>query len=195
MIRNILMFILGSLLLACSAEPLDDLKFKGVNMSREQIGGDFKLMDHNGREISLKTFENQVLIVSFGYLHCPDFCPITLSEHVELVQNLGDLAQSVKILFVSIDPERDTPERLKAYVTAFHPDFLAATGSEQAINAVRKQYKIVAEKQGDSKDSYTIDHSTGSYVFDKKGNLRVYFPFGLSLDAQLQDVRALLGTS
>lgn len=177
---------------ACSGVP--DVPLNGVDMRRmdsQKYHDALRLPDHQGLPRQLKDFKNQIVILSFGYTHCPDFCPMTLAEHASLMNHLAKNAEQVQVLFVSIDPERDTPELLKQYVTAFHPKFLALRGSPAETLKVRQAFSVIAEKNGDGKH-YSIDHSTGSYVFDKKGQLRVYFPYGLSVDKQLHDIQMLL---
>lgn len=186
-------------LVACSQAPdVPQLALNGVNMrssfsaqDRESFKTTLQMLDHNGVRQNVHNFKNQIVIVTFGYTHCPDFCPTTLAELAFLKQKLGQDANRVQVLFVSIDPERDSPELLKNYVTAFDPSFLALHGTDEELRAIKKTYNVVAEKNGDG-DNYSIDHSTGSYILDTTGELHAYFPYGLDLEKQLEDIHKLL---
>ena len=153
---------------------------------------DFQLVDMNGHRRSLKDYAGGVSIVFFGYTHCPDVCPTELLELSQVVRALGPLASQVQVLFVSLDPERDTPELLKDYVTSFDPRFIGLTGSKAEINAAAASFSVQFAKVSPGND-YTIDHSTGSYVIDQTGRLRLVGTMQNSPDDWAQDLQTLVG--
>jgi len=153
---------------------------------------DFQLVDMNGHRRGLKDYAGEVSIVFFGYTHCPDVCPTELLKLSQVVRALGPLASQVQVLFVSLDPERDTPELLKDYVTSFDPRFIGLTGSKAEINAAAASFSVQFAKVSLGND-YTIDHSTGSYVIDQTGRLRLVGTMQNSPDDWAQDLRTLVG--
>lgn len=154
---------------------------------------DFALPDHNGVPRSLKDFAGKVVVVFFGYTQCPDVCPTTMQELAQVKQALGADGDRLQAVFITVDPERDTPEMLKAYMANFDPSFLALRGSEEQTVAVAKEFKIYFKKaEGQTPTSYTMDHSAGSYLFDPAGRLRVYSRYGSGPEAVAADVRSLL---
>ena len=154
---------------------------------------DIPLTDHNGQKRSLQDFRGKVVVVFFGYTQCPDVCPTSMQELVEVKQMLGKDGDRLQGIFVTVDPERDTPEMLKAYMANFDPSFLALSGTPEQTAAVAKDFKIYYKKvDGKTPTSYTMDHSAGSYVYDTAGRLRVYNRYGSGAQALAADVRALL---
>ena len=150
-------------------------------------------MDADGKRRSLKDFSGKVVAVFFGYTQCPDVCPTTLAELSEVKQQLGADGGRLQAVFVSLDPERDTPEVLKAYVGNFDPDFVALTGTPDEIAAVAKDFKIFYKKvPGKTPETYTLDHSAGTYLYDTKGQLRVYERYGSGVKVLTHDVKELL---
>jgi len=157
------------------------------------FGRDFALTDHNGKQRTLADFRGKAVVIFFGYTQCPDVCPTTLSTLAEALQRLGKDAANVQVLFVTIDPERDTPELLSHYVTAFNPGFLGLSGDADATSRVAKEFKVIYQKQpGKTPGSYTMDHSAGTFVFDPQGRLRLYASHGQGADAFAHDLRELL---
>ena len=132
-------------------------------------------------------------VVFFGYTHCPDICPTTLSELAATMNLLGEKAKQVQVLFISVDPARDTPDLLAQYVPAFHPSFIGLTGSPEDIAKVAKQYQAFYKRHdaGQGKP-YTMDHSAGSYVFDRQGHIRLNVPYGSGAAIFAHDIAALL---
>ncbi|HMW19010.1 MAG TPA: SCO family protein [Accumulibacter sp.] len=174
---------------ACSPPP----SFKSTDISGSDWGKDFKLVDPRGQNRQLADFKGKVVVVFFGYTQCPDICPTTLTVMREVMSRLGDGADRVQVLFVSLDPARDTPEVLAQYVAAFDPRFIGLRADEAATAATAKDFKVFYAKQpGKSPDSYTIDHSTGSYVFDPQGRLRLLIRHGETPENIAADVRQLL---
>ena len=180
----------AGLFAACSPQAP---KFQGVDLTGAEYARDLPLPDHNGQPRAIRDFAGKVVVVFFGYTQCPDVCPTTLSELAEVKQALGAQGDRLQGLFVTVDPERDTPEVLKAYMANFDPGFLALRGTPEQLAAVAKDFKIYYKRvDGQTPTSYTMDHSAGSYVYDPAGRLRVYHRYGSGTQALAADVRALL---
>lgn len=179
------------LLSACSGEKPS---FNSIDITGADYAKDFALTDHDGQPRTLKDFHGQVVVVFFGYTQCPDVCPTTMSELATIKQSLGAEGSKVRGLFVTVDPERDTPEVLKAYMAAFGPDFVAlrADTSEQ-LAALAKDYKVYYKKvAGKEPGNYTMDHSAGLYIYDPQGRLRLYARYGQGVETLAADIRQLL---
>ncbi len=168
-------------------------KFQGVDLTGAEYGRDLPLTDQFGKERSIKDFAGKVVVVFFGYTQCPDVCPTSMSELAEVKRSLGADGDKLQGIFVTVDPERDTPEMLKAYMASFDPSFIALRGTPEQLVAVAKDFKIYFKRvDGQTPTSYTMDHSAGSYVYDTKGRLRVYHRYGAGAQSLAADVRALL---
>ena len=179
-----------AVLAACSEQGA---KFQGVDVSQSNYAQELPLADHNGQQRRLQDFRGKAVVVFFGYTQCPDVCPTSLQELVEAKQLLGAEGERLQGIFVTVDPERDTAELLKAYVENFDPSFLALRGSPEQLAAVAKDFKIYYKKvPGSTPTSYTMDHSAGSYVYDTAGRLRVYNRYGSGAQALAADVKVLL---
>ena len=179
--------------LAVSACGPGSPKFQGSDVTGVNFGRDFRLIDHNGKARTLADFRGKAVVVFFGYTQCPDFCPTTLSELAAAMQKLGPDASRVQVLFVTVDPERDTRDVLARYVPAFDPSFLGLYGDEKATSEVTKEFKIIYQKQpGTEPGSYTVDHSAGTYIFDPQGRLRVYESYGPGPEVYAHDLREVL---
>lgn len=154
-------------------------EFKGSDITGADFGKHLALTDHNGRPVTLETFRGKLVVLFFGYTHCPDVCPTTLSDMAQALRLLPPaVAGKVQVLFVSVDPERDTPETLKAYVPYFHPDFLGLYGTPEEVAKAATEFKVAFRKHVEpGATGYLVDHSAGSYVLDEKGRLRLYLPF------------------
>jgi protein SCO1/2 len=164
-----------------------------VAFTGAEYGKDFPLPDAKGQRRSVKDFAGQVVVVFFGYTQCPDVCPTTLQELVEAKALLGAQGERLQGVFVSLDPDRDTPEVLRAYAEAFDPRMVALTGSKDDIAAVAKDFKVFFKKvEGRQPGSYTLDHSAGLYLYDPQGRLRVYHRYGQGAQALAKDAKALL---
>ena len=168
--------------------------FVSIDVTGADYARDFSLTDQNGQQRSLKDFAGKLVVVFFGYTQCPDVCPTTMAELVEIRKALGADGARVQALFVTVDPERDTPEVLKAYMTAFDPSFLALRpASPEQLATLAKDFKVYYKKvEGRTPTSYTMDHSAGSYVFDTKGKLRLFTRYGSGAAALAGDLRQLL---
>jgi protein SCO1/2 len=179
-------------LAACSPAPKPE--YKGTDISGADFGRQLNLTDHNGVRRSLADFRGKLIVLFFGYTHCPDVCPTTLADVARALAELGpDQAARVQVLFVSVDPERDTPAMLKAYVPYFHPAFLGLHGSPEEVAAAAKEFRIVYRRHVEAGASgYLVDHTAGSYVLDGKGRLRLFLPFAQPAPDIAHDLRLLL---
>jgi protein SCO1/2 len=168
-------------------------KFQASDVTGASFGRDFALTDHNGKQRTLADFRGKAVVVFFGYTQCPDVCPTTLAALAEAMKGLGPDADRVQVLFVTVDPERDTRELLAQYVPAFDRRFLGLFGDADATARVAKEFKIVYQKQpGTSAGSYTMDHSAGTYVFDPQGRLRLFVGLTQGPDVFTHDLREIL---
>jgi len=168
-------------------------KFRGSDITGIGYGRDFRLIDHTGRPRTLADFRGKVVVLFFGYTQCPDVCPTTLSQLAATMQKLGPDAARVQVLFVTVDPERDTADLLARYVPAFNASFLGLYGDATATAETAKEFKILYQKQpGPNPGGYTVDHSAGTYLFDPQGRLRVFESYGQGPDVFAHDIRALL---
>jgi protein SCO1/2 len=187
-----LLFLPAVLLAACDTGP-GKPAFKAIDITGAEYGRDFSLPDANGQVRTLADFKGKVTVVFFGYTQCPDVCPTTMVELAEVKKALGADGARVQGIFVSVDPERDTPEVLKAYVTNFSPDFVALRGTPEETAALAKHFKVFYSKvPGPTPTSYTIDHTAGSYVFDAQGKLRLFTRYGTGAEALTHDLKLLL---
>jgi protein SCO1/2 len=180
-----------ALLAACGVETKPP--FKGVDITGADYGRDFKLPDTEGRVRSVEEFRGKAVVLFFGYTQCPDACPVTLAEIAEAKKLLGADGAKVQPVLISLDPERDRPDVLKSYVTAFGPDFIALRGSPEQTAAVAKDFKVFFRKvPGSTPGSYTMDHTAASYVYDPKGRLRLYVRYGSGGQALADDLKLIL---
>ena len=170
-----------------------DRKFNGVDITGAEYAKDFELTDHNGKTRHLTDFKGKVVVLFFGYTQCPDVCPTSLSDLVRVKQLLGVQGDKLQAVFVTVDPARDTPEMLKAYMENFDPSFLAFVPTPAQLETVAKDFKIYYKRaEGKTPTSYTMDHSAGSYVYDTQGRLRVYSSYGSPVEKLAQDVQSLV---
>ncbi len=164
-------------------------------MRKEDIGGDFTLTDGDGKPFSLSDLKGKVVILSFGYTHCPDVCPTELLTYSDTLKQLGDQAKDVKVVFVSIDPERDTPEVIGKYVKQFNPEFIGLTPTgDQSLPIIKQQYRVVSAKvvQKEDSENYLVDHSSGAYLIDKNGEVAIFSPYGSEPATIAADIKKLL---
>jgi protein SCO1/2 len=167
--------------------------FRSTDITGAELGRDFKLIDHNGQPRTLADFRGKVLVVFFGFTHCPDVCPITLSELARALKRLGADAQRVQVVMITVDPERDAPQVLKQYVTALDPGFLGLTGDPQAIAETAREFKVFYQKSpGATPQAYSVDHSSGTFVYDPAGRLRLLVGYGQGADVFAHDIGQLL---
>lgn len=170
-----------------------DTKFKNTDITGLEYANGFTLTDHTGKTRSLADFKGKAVFIFFGYANCPDVCPTTMAEMASVMKSLGPKAEQVQVLFVSVDPERDTADLLSKYVPAFDPRFLGLTGDKAAIDKVAKDFKLFYQKVPNKDgEGYTVDHTAGSYVFDPDGRLRLFVRHGQGPDPIAHDLKLLL---
>ncbi|WP_144329014.1 SCO family protein [Tepidimonas charontis] len=167
--------------------------FHGIDITGADYAQGFDLPDQDGRRRTLADFRGKVVVVFFGYTQCPDVCPTSLTELAEAKRLLGPEGERLQGIFISVDPQRDTPEVMRAYMASFDPSFLALRASPEELPALAKAFKIYYKKvPGPTPTSYTMDHSAGSYVYDTQGRVRLYHRYGSGAQALADDVRRLL---
>lgn len=183
--------LLVMLLLLAACVPY---QFKGTEYPEGIPAEDFTLTDTEGRPYQLGQREGKITLLFWGYTSCPDVCPVTLSEARQMIQGLGDEAEQVEFLFITVDPERDTPEVLGKYTAAFHPDITGLTGTPEELAAVQEAYGIYAAKVPleNSAAGYSMDHSARVFLVDGDGRLRLSYAYGTPADDVIADVRYLL---
>jgi len=171
----------------------DAPKFNAVDITGADYAKDFQLADADGKQRTLADFKGKAVLLFFGYAQCPDVCPTTMAEMTQVKQKLGKDADRFQVLFMTVDPERDTPAIMKAYMQAFDPSFIALVPTPEELPQVAKDFKVYYKKaEGKAPGSYTMDHSAASFVYDPKGNLRLYVRYGTPVDAMASDIQALL---
>jgi protein SCO1 len=175
--RGFWILFLSIWILGCGVGPAPG--YKGSDITGADFGKRLALTDHNGRAVTLESFRGKLVVLFFGYTHCPDVCPTTLSDMAQALKLMEpSVAARVQVLFVSVDPERDTPDILKAYVPYFHPSFLGLYGSPEQVAEAAREFKVVYRKHVEpGATGYLVDHSAGSYVLDASGRLRLYLPY------------------
>jgi len=168
-------------------------KFEAVDVTGANWGKGFELTDHNGKRRTLKDFHGKVVLLYFGYINCPDMCPIIMAKLGAAVRQLGDAGNAVQGLFVTVDPKRDTPQVLAQYVPSFHPSFLGLYGDEQTLDRTTKEFKVYSKAQAPgSSGFYTVDHSSQVFVFDGGGRLRLFIRPEATPESIARDIRILL---
>lgn len=177
-------------LTACGDKPVS---FKNTDVTGLAYAKDFAMTDHSGKLRSLADFKGKAVVVFFGYTQCPDVCPTTMTEMATVMQQLGPLSDKVQVLFVTLDPDRDTPALLSQYVPAFDKRFLGLVGDNAATEKIAKEFKVFYQKvPGKTPGSYTVDHSAGSYIFDPQGRLRLFVRYGQGAEPITHDLKILL---
>ena len=188
--KRLLVLLAAAVLAACSPKPV---AFNATDITGGSFDPSFELTDHTGARRTLEDFRGKVVTVFFGFTQCPDVCPGTLIEMKEVMALLGEDADRVQTLFITVDPERDTPEVLAAYVPAFDPRFLGLYGDPDEIARVARGYRVFYEKvPGSSPENYQINHTAASYVIDPQGELRLFVKHGSGAEALAHDIRLLL---
>lgn len=177
-------------LTACSeSKP----SFSSVDVTGADYAKGFDIKDHNGQARHLTDFAGKVVVLFFGYTQCPDVCPSTMTDMAEIKKALGADGDRLQVIFVTVDPERDTPELLKAYMQNFDPSFVALVPTMQQLPELTRDFKIYYKKvEGTTPTSYSMDHSAGSYIFDTKGQLRLFTRYGSPKEALIKDIQTLL---
>lgn len=182
--------MLAGALTACGDQVVT---FKASDITGMNVGGDFSLTDHTGKRRTLGDFKGKVVVLFFGYTHCPDVCPTTMSEVNAALTELGGKAKDVQVLFVTVDPDRDTQELLAQYVPAFNPGFLGLRGNQEELEAAARTFKVFYQKVPTGRSGvYTMDHTAGSFVFDKQGRIRLLVSYGAGASVFAHDLGQLL---
>lgn len=171
----------------------EQIPFTGIDITGADYAQGFSLTDHHGQVRTLADFKGKAVVVFFGFTQCPDVCPTSMGEMAEAKQMLGADGDRMQGLFISIDPERDTPDIMKAYMASFDPSFLALHPTLEDLPALAKSYKIFYKKvDGPTPTSYSVDHSAGSYIYDPQGRIRLYHRYASGAPALANDLRTLL---
>lgn len=188
--RAICLALASVVLAACSA---DKPQFKNIDITGADYARDFSLIDQHGQLRRMADFKGKAVVVFFGFTQCPDVCPSAMAELAQIKQQLGPDGDRLQAVFISLDPERDTPEVLKAYMGNFDPSFLALRPTLEQLPELARHFKIFYKKnEGKTAGSYTLDHSAGSYVFDPQGRVRLYTRQGSGAAALTADLKLLL---
>jgi protein SCO1/2 len=189
--RRLLAAVVAAVTLAACGP--DGPRFQSADITGASFGRDLVLTDAKGKTRQLADFRGKAVVVFFGYTQCPDVCPAAMATLAEAMRKLGHLSDFVQGVFVTLDPERDSPELLSNYVPAFHPSFIGLYGDAAQTEAVAKEFKVVYRKvPGATPQTYTVDHSAGMFVFDPEGRLRLFVSHGQSADVLARDLRELL---
>jgi len=187
----LLSLLMASVAAAAPASPSAAPALKAGVFEPPRAAPEFSLRGSDGAELTLARYRGKVVLMSFGYTHCAAVCPVTLATLAEARKSLGNAADAVQVIFVTVDPERDDVARMKAYMAAFDASFVGATGTPDALAAMRRSYGVTARKQGTS-DGYVMDHSSSIYLIDRTGKLRAQMPYGHSAGDFVHDVKLLL---
>ena len=186
--RGLLGAGLATLLLTACGKPTSLGEVHGINLEGSQLGKDFRLLDTEGVERSLADYRGKVVLMFFGFTQCPDVCPTALVRAAEVKEQLGADGERLQVLFVTVDPERDTPEVLKAYAQAFDPGFVGLYGDEARLRETAKEFKLFYQKVPTG-DSYTMDHTALSYVYDTQGKIRLALRHDQTPEDYVADLR------
>lgn len=198
--RALLVAAMAAGVAACSpkeggdaAAPKGKASFNTVDISSVSYAQNWSMPDMNGERRTLADYKGKAVYVFFGFARCPDICPTTMLEMAEVKAALGEDGDKLQVVFVTVDPERDTPEIMREYVTVFDPSFTALVGSLDEVAAIARDFKIFYKKvPGPTPESYSIDHSAGSYIYDPQGKLRLYAKYGTPAEELTEDIRNLI---
>lgn len=167
--------------------------YQGILIDPPATAADFELNDQNGIPFRLSEQDGKVVLIFFGYSNCPDVCPITLSEFKQIKAQLGEEAEQARFVYITVDPERDTPERLKVYLANFDPSFIGLTGDREDLQPIWEAYGVYQERREvSSAAGYLVDHTARIYAIDKQGNWRLNYPFGMEVSKISKDVAHLI---
>jgi protein SCO1/2 len=188
----------GAVLLGCEKFDVSRAKpaFKGIDITGAEYARSLALTDQDGKARTLEEFRGKVSIVFFGYTQCPDVCPATLAELAQIKKALGKDGERLQVIFVTLDPKRDTQAILKAYMANFDPTFVALYGTPEQTKAAAQEFKVFfATSPGKTENSYTVDHTAGSFIFDSRGKVRLFVRYGSGAEALTADLKVLLAQS
>jgi len=185
--------VMGGLLMLILLASCQPYQFKGTFYEDPPDAADFELTRAEGGRLRLSELEGKIVLLFFGFTSCPDVCPVTLGHAKRIIEELGDKSERLSYLFITVDPERDTPEKLNTYVQNFHESIIGLTGSEEELSAVREDYGIYAAKVSlKSGIGYTMDHTARVYLIDNEGRLLLTYAFGTPYEDILQDIQYIL---
>lgn len=192
-LRSLLLICTALFALSACSEKAAPVAFNNTDVTGLAYGKDFSLHDHNGKLRTLADFKGKAVVVFFGFTQCPDVCPTTMLEMANVMKALGPDADKVQVLFITVDPERDTATLLSQYVPAFDPRFLGLRGDLAETEKTAKEFKVFYQKvPGKTPGSYTVDHTAGSYVFDPQGRIRLFIRHGQGVEPIVHDLKILL---
>lgn len=180
------------LLICCK---LNAAEFKSGVFEPPRAAPDFALQGSHGKTLKLSEIRGKVVILGFGFSHCPEICPTTLANLSRVMKNLGDNAKDVQVVYITVDPERDTEARLREYMAVFNPGFIGLTGSVDELSAIRREYGILIEKEMHKDGNYDVHHSSYLYLIDRRGLLRALVPYGKTVADITHDLQILLQES
>lgn len=189
--RNIVLWLSFLVLAACGEQKLPS-PFKASDVSASYAKADFRLNEATGKPVSLADYRGKVVLLFFGYTHCPQICPTTLADLAQVMRILGKDADRVQVLFVTLDPERDTRDLLAQYPPAFYPTFKGLSGDSMATAQAAQAFGVVYEKQPNKNGGYELDHSAGTYLIASGGRPVLLAPYGQRAELLVQDIRLLL---
>ncbi|MFZ2161690.1 MAG: SCO family protein [Sideroxyarcus sp.] len=189
--RNLLYIFLAVLLTACGEQKLPS-PFKASDVSAKYAQADFNLNEASGKPVSLADYRGKVVVLFFGYTHCPQICPTTLADLAQVMRMLGNDADRVQVLFVTLDPERDTRQLLAQYPPAFYPTFKGLSGDSMATAQAAQAFGVVYQKQLNKNGGYELDHSAGTYLIAPGGRPVLLSPYGQRAELLVQDIKLLL---
>ena len=187
--KNLLITIVILFIVACS--ETNKPNFNGSDITQANLDSTFNLVDHNGNNRSINDFSEKVVAIFFGFTHCPDICPTSMLELKEIKAELGKNKNELQVLFITVDPARDTVKVLNEYIPSFDKTFIGLTGKEDEIKKVANQYKVFFQKVIDG-SNYTVDHSSGIYLLDKNGKIRIRHPYGSDPSLIAEDILKLI---
>ena len=196
--RRAVVLAAGAVLSGCDKFDLSSAKpaFKGIDITGAEYARSLALTDQDGKARTLEEFKGKVSIVFFGYTQCPDVCPATLAELAQVKKALGKDGERLQVIFVTLDPKRDTQAILKAYMANFDPTFVALYGTPEQTKAAAQEFKVFfATSPGKTENSYTVDHTAGSFIFDSRGKVRLFVRYGSGAEALIADLKVLLAQS
>jgi protein SCO1 len=196
LIRRAAALLATLLVLACDQPVVSGgskAVFRGIDITGAEYARTLALTDQHGAPRTLEQFKGKVSVVFFGYTQCPDVCPGTMAELSQVKRSLGKDGERIQGIFVTVDPQRDTPDILKSYMAGFDPDFVALRGTPEQTKAAAKEFKVFyAISPGKTESSYTVDHTAGSFVFDARGRVRLFVRYGTGAEALASDLKLLL---
>ena len=185
--------VLLVLLSGCGPQSANAPKCLNTDVTGADFGKALSLSDQDSKPRTLADFQGKIVVLFFGYTQCPDVCPTTLAEMSKVIKDLGPDGTKVQVLFVTVDPVRDTKALLKQYVTAFNPTFIGLSGDADATVRAAKEFKVYVQHHAPKKDgNYTVDHSAGTFILDQQGRLRLFAQHGAGPEKLLGDIRTLL---